>query len=217
MKLIIESNRDVHCLTEEVGGKKRFFIEGVFMQSEIENRNNRIYPKSVLESSVNKYIETQIKPGRAVGELNHPSGPSINLDKVSHKIESLKFSGNNVIGKAMILNTPMGQIAQGLLEGGVQLGVSSRGMGGIREESGKQYIKEGFILTTVDIVQDPSAPRAFVNGIMEGVEYIVSEDGTIEEYIDGIKKRITKTPSKQLMEQQIIEFTNFMTFLKGKS
>jgi hypothetical protein len=216
MKLITEYNQNVQYLTEDsTDGKKRTFIEGIFMQAEIQNRNGRIYPKSVLESAVNKYITDQVARGRAVGELNHPEGPTINLDKVSHKIVELKWSDNDVYGKAQILNTPMGQIVEGLIDGGVQLGVSSRGMGGVSEKSGKSYVQEGFILSTIDIVQDPSAQSAFVNGIMEGVEFVVTHDGKIEEYVDNMKKRIHKTPAKSLAEQQIKEWNKFLSVLKG--
>ena len=139
------------------------------MQAEQENRNKRIYPKNVLSEATAKYVKEQVKTGRAVGELNHPEGPQINLDKVSHRITSLKFEGNDVVGKALILDTPMGKIVKGLVEGGVKLGVSSRGMGTVERRENKSYVKDDFILNTIDIVQDPSAPSAFVEGIMEGV------------------------------------------------
>jgi hypothetical protein len=216
MKLITEHTQDVQYLTESAAdGKKTFFIEGIFMQAEIENRNKRIYPRPILESAVGTYVTEQVAKGRAVGELNHPQGPSINLDKVSHKITELRWDNNDVYGKAQILNTPMGQIVEGLIDGGVQLGVSSRGMGGVSEKKGKTYVQEGFILSAVDIVQDPSAQSAFVNGIMEGVEFIVTDDGHIEEYLDNMKKRIRKTPSNQLAEQQVKEWNNFLTMLRG--
>jgi predicted nucleotidyltransferase len=215
MKLITEHCEDIQYLTEEKNGKKNFFIEGIFMQAEVENRNKRIYPKSVLESAVDKYVTEQVNTGRAVGELNHPSGPTINLDKVSHKITKLEWNGNNVIGKAQILNTPMGQIAQGLLEADVQLGVSTRGMGSLTEKSNKRYVKDDFMLTTVDIVQDPSAQEAFVNGIMEGVEFIITEDGIIEEKIDEMRNTLRNTPSSQFVEKQLEEWTNFINFIKG--
>ncbi len=215
MKLITEHCEDVEFIVENVDGKKRCFIEGIFMQAEVENRNKRIYPKKVLESAVNRYITEQVKTGRAVGELNHPPSPAINLDKVSHKIVQLDWKSNDVYGKAMILNTPMGQIAQGLLEADVKLGVSSRGMGALSESSGKRYVKDGYILATIDIVQDPSCMDAMVDGILEGVEFVMTEDGRIEEYIDGMKQRIRKTSSKNLLEQQTKEFSAFLTMLKG--
>ena len=153
-------------------GEKTAVIEGIFMQAEGKNRNGRIYPKAVLEKAVAKYTAEQVSNGRAVGELNHPEGPTVNLDKVSHRITELNWDGNNVMGKALILNTPMGQIVKGLMEGGVQLGVSSRGMGSLVQRNGVNMVGNDFILSTVDIVQDPSAPEAFVNGIMEGVDWV---------------------------------------------
>ena len=160
MKLIAEySDNIIEVLTEakESGGKD-FFIEGVFMQSETKNRNGRVYPKVIMEKAVDKYVTEQVKTKRAVGELNHPEGPTVNLDKVSHLIESLTWKGNDVVGKARILSTPNGQIVKGLLEGGVQLGVSTRGMGSLETRNGVMVVKDDFILNTVDIVQDPSAP-----------------------------------------------------------
>ena len=173
MKLITEYNEsNVNCLIEKKeDGTKKFYIEGVFAQSEAKNRNGRIYPKKIMENAVAKYVDTQVSQNRAVGELNHPEGPTVNLDKVSHLITDLHWEGNDVVGKASILDTPMGQIVKGLLEGGVNLGVSTRGMGSLEERGGAMYVKDDFILSTIDIVQDPSAPNAFVNGIMEGVEW----------------------------------------------
>lgn len=173
MKLITEYvENDLNYLTEEKDGKKQYVIEGIFMQADSKNRNGRIYPKAVMEAAVDRYVTEQVSKGRAVGELNHPEGPTINLDKVSHKITELRWEGNNVVGKAQILDTPMGQIVKGLMEGGVQLGVSSRGMGSLVQKGGVNVVNKDFQLATVDIVQDPSAPEAFVNGIMEGVEWI---------------------------------------------
>lgn len=173
MKLITEYvENDLNYLTEEKDGKKQYVIEGIFMQADSKNRNGRIYPKAVMEAAVDRYMTEQVSKGRAVGELNHPEGPTINLDKVSHKITELRWEGNNVVGKAQILDTPMGQIVKGLMEGGVQLGVSSRGMGSLVQKGGVNVVNKDFQLATVDIVQDPSAPEAFVNGIMEGVEWI---------------------------------------------
>ena len=173
MKLITEQNDvELTYITEEKDGKKQLVIEGVFMQADQKNRNGRIYPKAVLENAVNKYDSEQVSKGRAVGELNHPEGPTINLDKVSHKITELNWQGNNVVGKATVLNTPMGQIVQGLMEGGVQLAVSSRGMGSLEPRNGTNYVKGDFMLNAIDVVQDPSAPQAFGNGVMEGVEWI---------------------------------------------
>ena len=174
MKLISEyHDSNLQVITEKKkDGTKEYVIEGVFMQAEQKNRNGRIYEKDILEKAVDKYVTEQVKTGRAVGELNHPEGPTINLDKVSHKITELSWKGNDVVGKASILNTPMGKIVEGLLEGGVKLGVSSRGMGTLVNKRGTSYVGDDFMLSTVDIVQDPSAPGAFVNGIMEGVSWI---------------------------------------------
>lgn len=172
MKLITEQIFQTKFLTEEKGGKKEYFLEGVFMQAEVKNRNGRIYKESVLRPAVERYIQTQVKTNRAVGELNHPNGPTVNYKEVSHKIESLEWDGHNIVGRAKILDTPNGVLVKALLDGGVQIGVSSRGMGSVVHKEGIDYIADDFILNTIDIVQDPSAPAAFVNGIMEGVEWI---------------------------------------------
>jgi hypothetical protein len=218
MKLITEyTENDVQCIVEKKeNGDKNFVIEGIFAQAEGKNRNGRIYPKNVMENAVNKYVDSQVKTGRAVGELNHPDGPTVNLDKVSHLITDLRMEGNNVMGKARILNTPMGKIVQGLLEGGVQLGVSTRGMGSLEQRNGVMYVKDDFMLNTVDIVQDPSAPQAFVNGIMEGVEWVWN-NGIIEaREIERIETEIRKTPRVDLYEAQTREFKNFLSLLKNK-
>ena len=163
---------------------------------------------------MNEYVEQQVNQGRAVGELNHPDGPTINLDKVSHRITELKMDGKNVMGKARILSTPMGMIVSGLLEGGVQLGVSTRGMGSLEQRNDAMYVKDDFKLNTIDIVQDPSAPNAFVNGIMEGVEWIWN-NGIIEaQEIERIETEIKKTPRADLYEVQVREFKNFLSLLK---
>ena len=214
MLLITEhQDKDLNYLTEEKNGKKQTFIEGVFMQSESENRNKRIYPKQVLAEAVNKYVTEQVKTGRAVGELDHPAGPTINLDKVSHKITNLKFEGNNVVGRALILDTPMGKIVKGLMEGGVKLGVSSRGMGTVEQKDNKTYVKDDYILSTVDIVQDPSAPKAFVDGIMEGVEW-VWENGILKpQQIEKYETEIQKTPLARITEAQERIFADFLSKL----
>ena len=212
MKLITEhTDQELSYITEQdKNGKKKLIIEGIFMQADQKNRNGRIYPKDVLEQAVNKYTEQQVSKGRAVGELNHPEGPTINLDKVSHKITDLKFEGNNVVGRATVLNTPMGQIAQGLIEGGVQLGVSSRGMGSLDTRGGTNYVKGDFMLNAVDIVQDPSAPGAYVNGIMEGVEWIV-ENGTFKrQEIEKLETEIKLAPSPA---KQMKAFKDFLSNL----
>ena len=218
MKLIAEYNdNNLEVLTEaKADGGKNFFIEGIFMQSEQKNRNGRIYPKQVMEGAVDKYVTEQVSTKRAVGELNHPDGPTVNLDKVSHLIESLDWDGNDVVGKARILNTPMGKIVEGLLDGGVQLGVSTRGMGSLEERNGAMYVKDDFILNTVDIVQDPSAPTAFVNGIMEGVDWVWN-NGVIEpQVIEKMETEIKKAPRADLYETQTREFKNFLSLMKNK-
>ena len=181
------------------------------MQAEKQNRNNRIYPRAVLQDAVSRFVAEQVSTGRAVGELNHPEGPQINLDKVSHRITELKWNGDDVCGKALILNTPMGMIVKGLLDGGVKLGVSSRGMGSVESRNGKTYVKEDFSLATVDIVQDPSAPSAFVEGIMEGVEFFKNGNEIVARKIEKIKKTISTTSKSQLAEAQEREFAKFMT------
>ena len=218
MKLIAEfTDQRLNFLSEatEKGGK-RHFIEGVFMQSESKNRNGRVYPKAVMEKAVDRYVTEQVNTGRAVGELNHPEGPSINLDKVSHIIESLKWNGNDVVGKARILETPMGNIVKGLLDGGVQLGVSTRGMGSLEERNGVMYVKDDFHLSTVDIVQDPSAPTAFVNGIMEGVEWVWNNGVIQSQVIEKMETEIKKASRTNLHEVQIREFKNFLSLMKHK-
>ena len=217
MKLISEYNQnDVECIIEktEDGGKK-YVIEGVFAQTNEKNRNGRIYPKPIMEKAVEKYVKDQVKTKRAVGELNHPEGPTVNLDKVSHLIDDLHFEGNNVVGKATILPTPMGKIVEGLLDGGVQLGVSTRGMGSLEPQNGVMVVKDDYVLNTVDIVQDPSAPGAFVNGIMEGVEWVWN-NGIIEaQEIEKMETEIKKAPRSDLYEVQTREFKNFLSLLKS--
>ncbi len=214
MKLITEHlDNSVSYITEEKNGKKNTIIEGIFMQAESKNRNGRIYPRAVMESAVNKYVTEQVSRGRAVGELNHPEGPTINLDKVSHRITELTWDGNNVMGKALVLDTPMGQIVKGLVEGGVQLGVSSRGMGSLVQKNGVAMVGEDFILATVDIVQDPSAPEAFVNGIMEGVEWIW-ENGILKaQDVEKYETEIKRSSSSNLAEAQLKVWQDFLSKL----
>ena len=208
MKLITEQIEDVQILTEEKNGKKLLYIEGVFLQSELKNRNGRMYPFSVLEREVGRYNEEYIKSKRALGELGHPDGPTINLDRVSHRITSLRAEGNNFVGKAQILDTPMGNIAKSLLGEGVQLGVSSRGMGSIQKSEDCNVVADDFMLTTAaDIVADPSAPDAFVNGIMEGKEW-VWDNGLLKEkevakyqrYMDGANRRTMEEKTLKVFE-----------------
>jgi hypothetical protein len=219
MRLISEyHDSNLQVITEKTkDGKKSYVIEGVFMQAEQKNRNGRVYEKDILEKAVDKYVKEQVETGRAVGELNHPDGPTINLDKVSHKITELSWKGNDVVGKASILNTPMGQIVEGLLEGGVKLGVSSRGMGSLVQKNGAQYVGDDFMLSTVDIVQDPSAPSAFVNGVMEGVEWVWDNGLIRQQDIEEIETEIRSTSSKNLPEVEIRAFKNFLSKLNLKS
>lgn len=217
MKLISEfTDQRLEFVTENTDGTKKYVIEGIFAQAEQKNRNGRIYSKSVMEKALDKYNEDQVSKGRAVGELNHPSGPTVNLDKVSHSIKKLDLEGNDVMGKATILDTPMGNIVKGLLDGGVQLGVSTRGMGSLEQRNGANYVKGDFLLNAVDIVQDPSAPSAFVNGIMEGVEWVWN-NGIIEaQTIERMETEIKKAPRADLYEAQVREFKNFLSLLKTK-
>ena len=219
MKLIAEyTEQNIQCLVEaKEDGSKKYTIEGVFAQAEQKNRNGRIYPKMIMEKAVNKYAKEQVETKRAVGELNHPEGPTVNLDKVSHLITELKVEDNNVMGKATILGTPMGEIVKGLLEGGVQLGVSTRGMGSLEKRGDAMYVKDDFMLNTIDIVQDPSAPVAFVNGIMEGVDWVWN-NGIIEaQEIEKMETEIKTAPRADLYETQTREFKNFLSLLKTKS
>lgn len=217
MKLISEyHDSNIQVITEaKSDGKKEYFIEGVFMQADKKNRNGRIYERSILEGAVNKYVEEQVKTGRAVGELNHPDGPGINLDKVSHRITELRFEGSDVIGKASILQTPMGKIVEGLLEGGVKLGVSSRGMGSLEKKNGVMQVGKDFMLATVDIVQDPSAPEAFVNGIMEGVDWVWNNGVLKPQVIEKMETEIKTAPNAVLYETSVREFKNFLSLIKS--
>ena len=212
MLLITEyTDMGVRSLVEGTGPERKYFIEGVFMQAEKQNRNNRIYPRAILRDAVSRFVAEQVSTGRAVGELNHPDGPQINLDKVSHRITELRWQNDDVYCKALVFNTPMGMIVKGLLDGGVKLGVSSRGMGSVESRGGKTYVKEDFSLATVDIVQDPSAPSAFVEGIMEGVEFFKNGNEIVARKVEKIKKTISRTSKNQLAEAQEREFTRFLS------
>ena len=216
MKLITEEISQVKFITEGKGKGKNLCIEGIFLQGGIKNRNGRMYPVDILEREVNRYCTTFVKQGRALGELGHPEGPTVNLDRVSHKITSLVREGNNFVGKAQLLSTPMGKIASSLIGEGVKLGVSSRGVGSLRESSnGCKMVGEDFQLATAaDIVADPSAPDAFVNGIMEGKEW-VWEGGTLrEELAERTEKRInTLVTQKRLEEKKLSLFQDFLNNL----
>jgi len=218
MKLIAEfTENNLEVLTEDKdNGEKTYAIEGIFMQANQKNRNGRIYPRDVMNAAVSKYVNDQVSKGRACGELNHPEGPTVNLDKVSHKIESLQWEGDDVVGKATILETPMGKIVKGLLDGGVSLGVSTRGMGSLKNGNDAMIVQKDFMLNAVDIVQDPSAPSAFVNGVMEGVEWVWN-NGIIEaQTIEQMETEIKKAPRSDLYETQVREFKNFLSLLKSK-
>ena len=217
MKLISEYyENDVQCIVEKKeNGEKKYVIEGVFAQADQKNRNGRIYPRAIMEAAVNKYVTEQVSKKRAVGELNHPEGPTVNLDKVSHLITDLRLEGNDVVGKAQILDTPMGKIVKGLLEGGVQLGVSTRGMGSLENRNGVAYVKDDFMLATVDIVQDPSAPDAFVNGIMEGVDWVWNNGILERQIIEDMETEIKNAPKAYSSAVQIREFKNFLSLIKS--
>ena len=210
MKLITEQIENVQILTEEKDGKKLLYIEGVFLQSELTNRNGRRYPFEVLNREVERYNEEYVKTKRALGELGHPDGPTINLDRVSHRIVSLRAEGNNFMGKAQILDTPMGKIAKSLLDEGVQLGVSSRGMGSIEKSEGISVVRDDFMLTTAaDIVADPSAPDAFVNGIMEGKEWVWDNGILKEAKVDKYRRYIDES-RRDLEERTLKVFEDFL-------
>ncbi len=211
MKLITEQIEDVKILTEEKDGKKLLYIEGVFLQSELKNRNGRVYPFEVLNREVERYTEEYVKPKRALGELGHPDGPTNNLDRVSHRIVSLHAEGHNFIGKAQILDTPMGNIAKSLLGEGVQLGVSSRGMGSIDKREDISIVRDDFFLTTAaDIVADPSAPDAFVNGIMEGKEWIWDNGILKEAKVDKYRRYMDEATRQNMEERTLKVFEDFL-------
>ena len=216
MKLIREEIESVEFLVEQRNGKKSMYIEGIFLQGDLQNRNGRMYPINVLRKEVARYTENHIQKGRALGELGHPDGPTVNLDRVSHKITSLKESGSNFIGKAKILSTPMGKIASSLIEEGVKLGVSSRGIGSLKPtREGVNVVGDDFMLSTAaDIVADPSAPDAFVEGIMEGKEW-VWDGGVLRERsaAKAYREINTLVTQKQLDEKKLDVFNNFLNSL----
>ena len=216
MKLITEEITNVKIITEGKGSGKKLYIEGVFLQGNIKNRNGRMYPMETLAKEVTRYNESFVNKGRALGELGHPDGPTVNLDRVSHKIVSLKENGSNFIGKAKILNTPMGNIAKSLIDEGVKLGVSSRGVGSLRPtKEGYNVVSDDFMLSTAaDIVADPSAPDAFVEGIMEGKDWVWDGGVLREQQIAKTYKTInTLVDKKQLDENKLNVFNNFLNSL----
>jgi hypothetical protein len=216
MKLIAEISEDVQIITEEKG--QNLFIEGIFLQSEMKNRNGRIYPKSVIGKEVGRYMKEYVDAKRAFGELGHPEGPTINLDRVSHMITSLKEDGNNFIGRAKIMNTPMGNIVKNLIEGGAKLGVSSRGMGTLKlNKEGINEVQDDFYLATAaDIVADPSAPDAFVQGIMENKEWMFVNGSWTYQNMDETKQLLEETHRKQLEEVKFRVFESFLNSISKK-
>lgn len=211
MKLITEVTEDIQYISEEKNGKRHLYIEGVFLQSNLTNRNNRSYPKEIMRKEVDRYRTEQIDKKRAMGELGHPEGPTLNLDRVSHMITSLKESGDNWIGKAKILDTPMGNIVKNLMDEGAQLGVSSRGLGSLKEKNGINEVQDDFVLSTAaDIVADPSAPDAFVRGIMENKEWMMVNGIWTEREMDVAQKIIKESSSRELEENKLAVFSSFL-------
>lgn len=212
--LLIESNYETETLSESsTNGKKNWFVRGVFLQADTANKNHRIYPGAIMESSVNRYVEDYVKTKRAVGELSHPETPVINLERVSHIIEEIQREGKNYIGKARLLNTPMGNIAIGLLEGGVKLGVSSRGRGKTINENGIDVVQSDFNLATVDLVFSPSCASAMVDGLLEGEKFIWNTLTEDTEFLESIKHDVKKSSTKLLSEAKLDAFRKFVNHL----
>jgi hypothetical protein len=216
MKLITEVVEDIQYLTEQNDeGEKSYYIEGIFMQAEKPNRNGRIYPKEVLEKEVNRYNKEYVKKNRAYGELGHPQGPTINLERMSHLIKEIKVDGNNFIGRAKIMDSPYGNIVKNLIKEGASLGVSSRGMGSLKRKNGINEVQKDFYLATAaDIVADPSAPDAFVNGIMEDVEWIYENGVWSYKELESAKKEIHETSKVNIEDKKIQIFEKFINNLK---
>jgi len=211
MKLITETFEDVQTLVEESGnGPKNYYIKGVMMEADTKNRNNRSYPTPILMKETKRYINEYVNKNRALGELNHPSGPTINLDRVSHRITNLQENGKQVVGKAKIMETPMGKIAKSLIDEGAKLGVSSRGMGSLKNKGGINEVQEDFTLAAIDIVADPSAPNAFVDGILEGKEWIWDNGILKEMQIAQYERQLKKTSRRKLEENAIRLFSDFL-------
>ena len=215
MKLIAEQIESVEYLTEQKeNGDKEYKIKGIFMQSEVKNRNGRLYPFEVLDKEVKRYNKEYIEEKRAFGELGHPDGPIVNLERASHMITSLKPDGKNFVGEAKILKTPMGEIVKNLMDEGAKLGVSSRGMGSLQQKNGASYVKDDFYLATAaDIVADPSAPNAFVEGIMEGKEWVWNNGALVEEELVRMKRKINETVRKKHANQDALELAKFLKLL----
>jgi len=211
MKLITETTEDIKPIIESSeGGAKTYYLTGVMMESNVVNRNQRMYTESVLKKETSRYIKEYVNKNRALGELNHPDGPTVNLDRVSHMVSNLKESGNQIIGKMKILDTPMGKIVKSLIDEGAQLGVSSRGMGSLKKINGVNHVQEDFTLSAIDIVADPSAPNAFVNGILEGKEWIWDNGLLVEQEISAYERQLKNTPVRKLEENAIKLFSDFL-------
>ena len=215
MKLISEQLQDVEFIKEEKeNGKKDYKIKGIFMQADIKNRNGRVYPMDVLDKEVKRYNEEYVDKKRAFGELGHPEGPTVNLDKVSHMITKLEPNGKNIIGEAKIMDTPNGKIVKTLMDEGATLGVSSRGMGSLEPKNGANYVKKDFYLATAaDIVADPSAPNAFVEGIYEGKEWVWDNGSLIESELQRMKRRIDERVRKRQANENALEFAKYLKML----
>ena len=217
MLLITEVNDNVNLITEEVNGEKQYHIDGIFMQAEQKNRNGRVYPQKTLMKEVQRYNNEYVKTNRAMGELGHPDGPQLNLERVSHLIKELRVDGNDIYGRAKILDTPYGKIVKDLVKEGVKIGVSSRGMGSLKQVNGVNEVQEDFNLAAVDIVADPSAPDAFVEGIMEGKEWVWENGILTARRIESYKKQIKSASKSNLEEAKLYAFADFLSnFMKDK-
>ena len=214
MKLITETVEDIQTLVEsnESGGKT-YKLRGVMMESDTQNRNGRIYEGKILKKETQRYINEYVNKNRALGELNHPSGPTVNLDRVSHMVTNLKENGKQILGEAKIIDTPMGNIVKNLIDAGAKLGVSSRGMGSLEKRGGVNYVKEDFTLAAIDIVADPSAPNAFVDGILEGKEWVWNNGLLVEKQIAQYERQLKRTPKRKLEENAIKLFSDFLRHL----
>jgi|TARA_Y100000114_G_C11707598_1_gene301788 hypothetical protein len=215
LKLMTEQIHDVNLLTEEKDGQKEYFIEGIFMQAEQKNRNGRVYPRETLMKEAKRYDTEYVQKNRAMGELGHPQGPTVNLDRVSHLVENLSQDGNNIVGRAKILETPMGKIVKNLMDGGVRLGVSTRGMGSLKQKNGVNEVQKDFMLSAVDIVADPSAPDAFVDGVMEGKAW-VWENGVLKEQdLTSVCSMIQTASKCELEEKKLAAFESFLSKIRN--
>ena len=215
MKLITETTHEVQLVSEakEDGSSKNYFIEGIFMQADKKNRNGRKYPGKILEKEVKRYNKSYVEPRRAMGELGHPDGPTVNLERVSHLIENLNVDGSDVIGRAKILETPYGKIVKNLMDEGAKLGVSSRGMGSLKQKGDYNEVQDDFMLSAVDIVADPSAPDAFVNGIMEGKEWVWDSGILKEKQIEEMQRQVRRASARDLSEAKLNAFKKFISKL----